>query len=385
MLKRITLSTLILSNLFANSAFDDYKHAAEVNFAKEKLAFQNYKRAQEKAFQNYTKELEKYWKKPLITTKKQLVSYAKDDKSRSVIDFEKNKLTIQTVAKNKKEAQQNLALALAQAVTFDTNDFYHKDKLAQAYTKIDKSNHLALSKIEKEPVLAPVFFKKAPTKETLYKFVKKELKPTKISVKNSPKQQNAKVYTLQINLPKNTTLRRSQIYYNSVKKEAYKEQIPMTLVFAIMHSESSFNPMARSHIPAYGLMQIVPKTAGIDSYYYLYKQKRLVGSSYLYNATNNIKMGAAYLHILYYSYLKGIKDPTSRLYCTIAAYNTGAGNVAYAFTRTHNTSKAAKIINRLSPEEVYRKLLRDLQYDEPKQYLIKVRKRIGIYKKLYES
>ena len=62
--------------------------------------------------------------------------------------------------------------------------------------------------------------------------------------------------------------------------------------------------MARSHIPAYGLMQIVPKTAGIDAYQYLYNKKRLLSSSYLYNSENNIEIGSAYLHILYYKYLK---------------------------------------------------------------------------------
>ena len=150
-----------------------------------------------------------------------------------------------------------------------------------------------------------------------------------------------------------------------------------------MHSESNFNPRARSYIPAFGLMQLVPKTAGIDSYRYLYKKKRLVSSSYLYDSTNNITLGTAYLHILYYSYLRKIKNPQSRLYCTIAAYNTGAGNIAYAFTRKYNMSKAAPLINRLTPDEVYAKLLKDLRWDEPKHYLKKVSKRMLAYEKLY--
>ena len=385
MFKAVALSTLLLSSAFATTTFDAYKQATEAKFSKEKSQFQNYKKAQQRAFENYKKELQKYWEKPLITSKKQLISYAKDKKSRSVIDFEHNKLTIQTVAKSEQEAQQNLALTLAQAVTFDTKDFYNKDALAQTFTKIDKSHKVLLSKIDSTPVLAPIFFKKAPTKKSLYKFIKKEITPTKVFVTKSTKLNSEKLYTLQIELPKDTTFKRSRIYYDIVKKESAKEHIQLALVFAIIHSESSFNPMARSYIPAYGLMQIVPKTAGIDSYYYLYKRKRLVGSSYLYNANNNIKMGTAYLHILYYKYLKNIKNPTSRLYCTIAAYNTGAGNVARAFVGTNNTYRAAQIINRLSPEEVYAKLLRDLRYDEPKKYLIKVRKRVKIYKKLYES
>ena len=150
-----------------------------------------------------------------------------------------------------------------------------------------------------------------------------------------------------------------------------------------MHSESSFNPRARSHIPAYGLMQIVPRSAGIDTYRYLYKKKKLVSGSYLYNSTNNITMGSAYLHILYYRYLRKIKNPDSRLFCTIAAYNTGAGNIAWAFTKTHNINKAAPLINKLTPDEVQAKLLKDLKYDEPKHYLKKVSKRMSSYHKVY--
>ena len=71
-------------------------------------------------------------------------------------------------------------------------------------------------------------------------------------------------------------------------------KIPQELIYAIMESESSFNPMARSNIPAYGLMQIVPRSAGIDAYNFLYKEKKLLSSRYLYNPSNNIKMGTAY-------------------------------------------------------------------------------------------
>jgi membrane-bound lytic murein transglycosylase C len=152
-----------------------------------------------------------------------------------------------------------------------------------------------------------------------------------------------------------------------------------------MHTESCFNPRARSYVPAYGLMQIVPHTAGVDSYKFLYKIKKIPSSTYLYNSTNNIKLGSAYLHILYYNYLKDIKNPISRLYCTIAAYNTGAGNVAWAFTHKYNVKKASKIINKLTPNEVYQKLLQNLKYDEPKHYLKKVTKRMDIYHKLYKG
>merc|ERR1712065_121171 len=133
-------------------------------------------------------------------------------------------------------------------------------------------------------------------------------------------------------MPPKTMIKKARLYKDDVNKNAYEQKIREALVFAIMHSESSFNPMARSHIPAFGLMQIVPRSAGIDSYKYLYGKRKVVSSTYLYDSKKNIKMGSAYLHLLQYKYLSHIKDPISKLYCVIAAYNTGAGNVAKAFT-----------------------------------------------------
>jgi membrane-bound lytic murein transglycosylase C len=108
-------------------------------------------------------------------------------------------------------------------------------------------------------------------------------------------------------------------------------------------------------------------------------------AQYLYNSSNNIEMGSAYLHILYYRYLKKIDNPTSRLYCTIAAYNTGSGNIAYAFTKNHNISQAAKKINKMKPQAVYNHLIAHLKYDEAKNYLKRVSKRVISYKQVYKS
>jgi len=388
-IQKILSKSLLLAALLWSSSesitFEEYKRSQQIEFSKQKKAFQNYKKEQQEAFKNYKKELEKYWKDPLTNTKKRIVNYSKDQKSRTIIDFEKNDLTLQTIAKNQKEAREKLALALAKAATFTNRDFYTHDKLQQQLSRIEKKHHIPQTKIDTKPVLAPIFFKKKATKESLSKLIHKEIKPKNIKEKNAPKQKDEKIYTIQIKLPKNSTIKRSAIYYNDVHNAAKKEQLPIPLIFAIMHTESSFNPMARSYVPAYGLMQIVPKTAGVDAYYYLYREKRLVGSSFLYNTHNNIRMGSAYLHLLYYRYLKHIKNPTSRLYCTIAAYNTGAGNVARAFGNTTNTYQAAKVINRLSPQEVYERLLKDLRYEEPKKYLKNVTKRVEIYKKIYES
>lgn len=315
--------------------------------------------------------------------KKTWVSYAKDKKTKTNVNFEKETIVVQTIASSKKEAMQKLQIALAKAVTIDTKSVQENDPLEKIIAKIKKPDGVVSSKVKAEPILSTVVFNKPPTRDSVKKYVNKHIQATKIQVKKSNKIKHSNVYSVSVKLPKNSMVTRSKIYYKKIKENSKVQKLPMPLIFAIMHSESNFNPRARSHIPAFGLMQIVPKTAGIDSYNYLYKKKKLVTSSYLYDSTNNIKMGTAYLHILYYRYLRKIKNPDSRLYCTIAAYNTGAGNIAYAFTKKYNMNNAAPIINRMTPKEVYAKLMKDLRWDEPKHYLKKVSKRMSQYKKVY--
>jgi membrane-bound lytic murein transglycosylase C len=68
------------------------------------------------------------------------------------------------------------------------------------------------------------------------------------------------------------------------------------------------------------------------------------------------------------------------MYCTIAAYNTGAGNVAKSFVGSYDTKAAAKIINTMKPQQVYEYLMENLPYRETKLYLQKVRERIFTYR-----
>ncbi len=347
--------------------------------------FEAYKKAQEKAYKEYKKEVGAIWEEPKLSTKKEWVAYSKDKKTRSDVDFAKNEIVVETIAKSEKEALRKLQSTLVKVVTIDTKTAIEKDPLEQRLNQIKKPADIVDAKIDSKPILTPVVFQKPPTKKTLKQFVYKNVNPTTITKQPSKKVSNTFVYKVIVKLPKDATYKRSQMYANEVRENATRQKIPVPLVFAVMHTESSFNPKATSHIPAYGLMQIVPRTAGIDSYKFLYGRKKMPSRNYLYNSKNNIRLGSAYLHILYYKYLKDIKNPQSRLYCAIAAYNTGAGNVAWAFTRTYNTKKAAKVINRLTPEEVYNRLLRDLKYDEPKHYLKRVTKRMSIYHKIYQG
>ena len=162
---------------------------------------------------------------------------------------------------------------------------------------------------------------------------------------------------------------RAQKYKQVVERFAKEFSVSKNLVYAIMKTESDFNPYAVSNAPAFGLMQIVPATAGHDVSKFLNKGD-LPDREFLFNPDNNIQYGTAFLHLLNYKYLNDIQNPVSRQYCVIAAYNTGAGNVLRTFDRNRDLAPAH--INRLEPLEVFNTLRRDLPYDEARRYLAKV-------------
>jgi len=192
---------------------------------------------------------------------------------------------------------------------------------------------------------------------------------------------DTKIVTYKVKLPNNSLQQRASRYVAFAEQESKKNKIPAPLVMAIMHSESAFNPKAKSAVPAYGLMQIVPRTAGHDVNKLVRNIDKPMEVADLYVPEINVETGSAYLNILDKRYLKAITNDRSRLYCTIASYNTGAGNVARVFNSdgARNITKAAKVINRLSPEEVYAQLMANLPYDETKHYLERVNSRIALY------
>ncbi len=169
-------------------------------------------------------------------------------------------------------------------------------------------------------------------------------------------------------------------YLNDVRTQAVRYQIQPSLLLAVMETESHFNPRAMSAVPAFGLMQLVPRSGAMDAYEYIYGQKTLLEPEYLFQASRNVELGAAYLYLLKTRYLRKITDPQSLEFCMIAAYNTGSGNVARAFTGTTATGPAVRIINGMTSAEVYDHLLEFLPFRETRHYLRKVTDTTAKYK-----
>lgn len=166
-------------------------------------------------------------------------------------------------------------------------------------------------------------------------------------------------------------LRKNQ-YSEYVLASAARYQVSPTLIYAIIETESSFNPFAVSSANAYGLMQIIPSTAGRDVYERIKNRDDQPTRSTLFKPEDNIDIGTAYLHILDNIYLKRINHPQSREYTTISAYNGGAGNVFKTFSS--NRDQAPDVINSLTPQQVYSRLTRSHPRAETRRYLEKVLK-----------
>lgn len=111
-------------------------------------------------------------------------------------------------------------------------------------------------------------------------------------------------------------LRRSLYPLNheeTIRAASAERGMEPALVAAVIHTESGFDPEARSDQNAYGLMQLVPETAT-----YISQESGIQGD--YRNPRVNIRMGAWYL-----SYLEGRYFGDEHL--MLAAYNSGEGTV----------------------------------------------------------
>ncbi len=353
---------------------------------KESSEFETYKRIVDSEFKRYKSEILRHWNKAEVSGKKKFVEYSPDYKIKKVVDFENQIININLIvpkSENRKSIDDKINRQLKDLINETNKTAFKRDKVIQNVEKKlnKKITNLKKAPINDLPIITDIITGSVkPSGKLVDKAVKNLRNSEKRTVKPSLKSTQSDIVTVTIKLPSDSMAKKAKTYLTIVKKYARKRNVDPALLLAVIQTESAFNPMARSYVPAYGLMQIVPRSAGLDASEVVLGKATVLSPSYLYNGENNINIGSAYLNILNSRYLKTIKNDTSRLYCVIAAYNTGAGNVARAFTGRTNIRKAAKKINTMSPDTVYRHLVRKLPHAETKRYMKNITQRMKLYK-----
>lgn len=178
-------------------------------------------------------------------------------------------------------------------------------------------------------------------------------------------------HSVSVDLVDNHLHLRQLQFADAVLGAARRYGIDPALVYAVIEVESAFNPYAISPANAYGLMQVVPATAGRDVFERVRGEAGEPSREQLFDPEFNIDIGTAYLHLLDSQYLARINDRDSRGHAKIAAYNGGPGSTLRAFDS--NQTRALARINGMSAEQVYRHLTSAHPFGETRRYLEKVR------------
>lgn len=355
--------------------FDQYKKQVANEF-------ETYKNIVNEEFSRYKKEITKNWSDGQMAGKKRWVEYSADFKTRKIVDFEKGTIEIQMIRKKKdKHLDNDLIHNLKDLVTETNRTAFSRDtfskrveeRLVSAVADVKRTDSMAEAPIVTEMMTGTV----NPTEKQVDQAVN-DMKKNGVVSESAAKADDEKIVTIVINIPNEALQKKALQQMDHVKKYSVERQLDPSLVYAIMHTESAFNPLAKSYVPAYGLMQIVPRSAGKDASKYVFGKSMLLAPSFLYDCENNVKMGTAYLKVLS-RYLKAVKNEESRTYCAIAAYNTGTGNVARAFIGKVGMSDAAVVINKMKPQEVFDTLLKKLPHEETRNYLVRVTDRMKHY------
>lgn len=311
-----------------------------------------------------TGNVRKTWgeKEIKVPEQKRYVKYTQNYMSRAIVDFDGGTVIVETLDDH--TPQDSLKHAIV--TTFLTP---HDPRAVDLFS--DKAISLTS---DKEPYLLGLIVdhKGNPvrTPEIAEQFadylIEHQTKTRIVDQNGTPK---TALYTT-VPMVSNFSNRQAEKYRPLVTKFADQYRISSSLVFAVIRTESNFNPFAVSSAPAYGLMQLVPTSGGRDAYRKAKGKDTVPSRDYLFDPENNVELGTAYLNVLSYNQLEQIENTVSREYCVISAYNTGTRNVFKAFSSDSGT--AINQINGLQPPAVYDRLRGHLPYQETRDYLTKV-------------
>lgn len=336
--------------------------------------FEQYKQRYAAALEHFKKSLEADWgKTPDTKSRSTWVDY--QDGVRRRLDFEKGQVDVTVIQSPGETMEQAVSRARAQMqAMFESRrqEFLQRDPVESQFAK--PSHPISTTQSTSTPPASQT--PSSTTAKTASERPFEHLKPAADEISKA-KVERVQLPTgkpaVRVAVPvRKSLIKKRAPFLADIRKRSSQYRVHESLISAVIQAESYFNPMATSHIPAYGLMQIVPSSAGQDVTEYLYKRQIMLSADWLYNPENNILAGSTYLYLLSNRYLAGINNPLSLQHCTVAAYNTGPGNLARAFVGKRKVGAAISKINTMTPEQVYDHLRRYLPYEETQKYIVKV-------------
>lgn len=260
--------------------------------------YQDYVKAEKEAYEKFVKEISAMWGGDNVveSTNKEWVEYSDDGQSRSVVDFEQGEAKIEIIITPEEESSEVKLEAKVEEKVKDL--IVNKGKTKDYDSSKEKAVPLQETPVLENQVQTPSG--EVVTENNVNEGVKEIVQEAVIEKKEITGDDGEKrqVVTIKLDLAPNHIKTRAEVYKNEVEKYCLKYDVDPALAYAVMQTESSFNPKAKSHVPAYGLMQIVPSSAGQDCAASLKKDFVKPTANYLYEPENNIEMGVHYLHLL---------------------------------------------------------------------------------------
>ncbi|WP_162047236.1 membrane-bound lytic murein transglycosylase MltC [Vibrio taketomensis] len=361
------LTALILtgcSREFIESMYDiDYEPTNRFakNLAQLPGQFQKDTAALDALINSFSGNIEKRWgsREIKVAGKSNYVKYIDNYLSRAEVDFQNGSIVIETVSPI--DPKQHLKNAIITTL-LTPDDPGNVDLFSSQDIKLEGRPFLYQQVVDQDN--QPIQWSWRAQRFADY-LIANKLKVKDVDFK--------KAYYVEIPLVENQVEIRSYQYADIVRRASNKYGIPEDLIYAIIKTESSFNPYAVSWANAYGLMQVVPKTAGRDVFKLVKNRSGEPTPEYLFNPENNIDTGTAYFYILKNRYLKDVTHPLTLEYTMISAYNGGTGGVLNTFNR-NDRKRAMRDINSLQPNQVYWALTNKHPKAEARRYLEKVTK-----------
>lgn len=341
-------------------------------------AWEAFREAERERFEAFRQAMTARWGSFRERSPKSWVEYTDGGDARWEVDFESGEATIE-VAQREGETQQEMQQRLASALRELT-----LSPATQTGLPGDSSRVLAVPVLEGQ--LENIGAESSDAALSALAAGAELIAVTPSEPPARPEAQTrplpepaATVLRLNLSLAPDHLQVRASRFRNELLHAAQEWNHDPALLLAVVHTESYFNPTARSHANALGLMQVVPASAGRDVYRQLNGQDGIPGPDLLFDPAVNMIYGAVYLDILRSRYIRGLQSPVVHEYFIIAAYNTGAGNVARAYTGNTNIRRAAERANQKSDAENLAFLIQNLPYQETRDYLQKVLERRAQY------